>query len=64
MPEADGRIRPAFYSLSEEEWERIFGPEEDEPELDTDEPEYDIVWTPDPSLDGAWFEASEVPELP
>lgn len=30
--------------------------ENDEPELDTTEPEFDIVWTPDPSLDGAHFE--------
>jgi hypothetical protein len=42
VPDADGNIPPVPFSLSDEEWERIFGAE--------------IVWTPDPSLDGAYFE--------
>lgn len=54
MPDAHDRIPPVSYSLTDEEWERIFGPD-DEPELDTAEPEFGIVWDPDPSLDGATF---------
>lgn len=54
MPDANDRIIPTFYSLTAARHAEIFGPE-DEPELDIEEPEWDIVWTPDPSLDGAHF---------
>jgi hypothetical protein len=51
VPDANDRIPPTFYSLSAERWERIFGDENST----LDKPEFDIVWTPDPSLDGAHF---------
>lgn len=52
MPDSNGRIPPVAFRMSDEEWERVFEPE---PELDTEEPEFEIEWTPDWSLDGATF---------
>lgn len=54
MPDAHNNFKSAFYGLTEERHRAIFGPD-DEPELDTEEPEWEIVWDPDPSLDGATF---------
>jgi len=52
MPDASGRIPPVAFTMSDEEWEFVFGDD-----LDTEEPEFDIEWTPDWSLDGATFTA-------
>lgn len=54
MPDAQGHFRSAFYGLTAARHAEIFGPDE-EPELDTEEPEFEITWTPEWDLDGATF---------
>lgn len=54
MPDAQGHFRSAFYGLTAARHAEIFGPDE-ESELDTEEPEFEITWTPEWDLDGATF---------
>lgn len=67
MPDANGRFRSAFFTLSVERWAAIFGqppvPEdcdcEHYSECDESEGcvelEPEIEFAPDPSIDGAYF---------